>query len=885
MKLPINETRKFLTNTLNNNIKYTIIQDENIDKASVCVCVGAGSINNPVEFQGLAHFLEHMLFLGSRKYPKENHFGQELEKNGGHSNAYTATYETVYYFSVNDNYLDKILDIFSRFFIDPLFDKSSVNREINAVHSEHQKNVTNNSWRFLQMVKNLSKKTSMINTFSTGNLETLDKPNIREEMIKFYNKYYCSSNLTVCIISPRKINETEQLFKNIFSNIPKKKCNNYISKDSVFYDNKGKEYQIIPLTDTNEINYVFETDLPFKFIKNQVLLVIDQVIENNYKDNIEMFLRNKKLIEGISCGSLEEGLFIISVSFNKNYHKDIKVTIQKIHNYMKYYLDNLNKLPWNKIYDYYVKKYLLLFDISEKTDELTLIDNIAVNMQYYDPEKYYSASKIITEKDEKLLHEYVNKIKFDNAFIIYITKEKLDDSEIMIDKYYNTEYLNLNKTLNKVKAKKFSFNFDTNNKYLSINPKIIEDLDKNTIPKMIDKNLWYGGISKFNEVSIKSNLILYNLNYFNSLENYLLTLLACNLLNYYLSNHFTKESEIGFNVIFNPNSIYSSINLIINGFNDKYDTFFYQVFEYLNKIKNENIIKEADIKIQLESILDNIKNLEKMNPWDYVNIKISEHVFNNSYNNIKMVNFIKKNKKTLYKNIIPYINNLLSFNNTSSNIVFFGNLKKNMIPDVSTFKKNLEMEKIPFQQINKITNMDLTMKNKDQKNNLVLFSFYCGNFEPYSSLLCTVISILLQEPAYDYLRTKKQLGYLVSTSVKKYMTDYYILIKVQSDKSLNMIEEIMNQFLELFKTMLNNDLLEKQELAKLKVTIKEMLLEKDSSLLQVYSKYINEIINRRFLFNKNQLMVNQLPKLNKPEIIKYFEKLLQTKKIIKIKST
>ena len=117
------------------------------------------------------------------------------------------------------------------------------------------------------------------------------------------------------------------------------------------------------------------------------------------------------------------------------------------------------------------------------------------------------------------------------------------------------------------------------------------------------------------------------------------------------------------------------------------------------------------------------------------------------------------------------------------------------------------------------------------------------------------------------------------------MTDYYILIKVQSDKSLNIIEETMNQFLELFKTMLNNDLLEERELAKLKVTIEEMLLEKDSSLLQVYSKYINEIINRRFLFNKNQLMVNQLPKLNKPEIIKYFKKLLETKKIIKIKST
>ena len=79
--------------------------------------------------------------------------------------------------------------------------ESSVNREINAVHSEHQKNVTNNSWRFLQMVKNLSKKTSMINTFSTGNLETLDKPNIREEMIKFYIDPACRSTTDASIDS------------------------------------------------------------------------------------------------------------------------------------------------------------------------------------------------------------------------------------------------------------------------------------------------------------------------------------------------------------------------------------------------------------------------------------------------------------------------------------------------------------------------------------------------------------------------------------------------------------------------------------------------------------------------------------------------------------
>ena len=125
MILPENENRIFYSNQLKNKIKYTIVQDKNITQASVCVCIKAGSINNPKEYQGLAHFLEHMLFLGSKKYPKENYFDETLKCHGGSSNAYTALFETVYYFTVNSNYLEKILDIFSRFFIDPLFDENS----------------------------------------------------------------------------------------------------------------------------------------------------------------------------------------------------------------------------------------------------------------------------------------------------------------------------------------------------------------------------------------------------------------------------------------------------------------------------------------------------------------------------------------------------------------------------------------------------------------------------------------------------------------------------------------------------------------------------------------------------------------------------------------
>ena len=87
----------------------------NISAASMNVKVG--SLSDPDDAQGLAHFLEHMLFMGTSKFPDENHFEARLDTLGGSYNAYTDSENTVYHFEVFNNGFEEILDIFSRFFV------------------------------------------------------------------------------------------------------------------------------------------------------------------------------------------------------------------------------------------------------------------------------------------------------------------------------------------------------------------------------------------------------------------------------------------------------------------------------------------------------------------------------------------------------------------------------------------------------------------------------------------------------------------------------------------------------------------------------------------------------------------------------------------------
>ena len=95
MKSP-SDTRTYKYIQLNNNLKCILVSDPTTEKSAAALDVHIGSAFDPREFQGTAHFLEHMLFMGTEKYPSENEYQNYLSKNGGNSNAFTANMNTNY---------------------------------------------------------------------------------------------------------------------------------------------------------------------------------------------------------------------------------------------------------------------------------------------------------------------------------------------------------------------------------------------------------------------------------------------------------------------------------------------------------------------------------------------------------------------------------------------------------------------------------------------------------------------------------------------------------------------------------------------------------------------------------------------------------------------
>jgi insulysin len=130
-----NDQRQYRHIKLDNQLDVLLISDPTTDKAAASLDVYVGSYQNPTDREGLVHFLEHMLFLGTKSYPNPGDYQTFISEHGGSHNAGTGLENTTYFFDIDFNYLEQALDRFAPFFSTPNFDAKYVDRERNAVES------------------------------------------------------------------------------------------------------------------------------------------------------------------------------------------------------------------------------------------------------------------------------------------------------------------------------------------------------------------------------------------------------------------------------------------------------------------------------------------------------------------------------------------------------------------------------------------------------------------------------------------------------------------------------------------------------------------------------------------------------------------------------
>ncbi|MBI3992851.1 MAG: insulinase family protein [Candidatus Lambdaproteobacteria bacterium] len=288
---------------LPNELKVMLVSDPRVDLSAAAMAVGAGFQDDPADRQGLAHFLEHMLFLGTEKYPEAGAYQRFMSDHSGFGNAYTSIDHTNYHFEVAHDAFEEGLDRFSQFFVAPLFNEEFTAREVNAVDSEHSKNIDNDFWRAGAVLRTLYRPEHPLSRFGTGSLATL-KGVGRDELMRFYRQHYSSNRMTLALVSNRPLDELEALVRGRFGNVPNRHlAARHVAQDYLPRAAALRLLTIEPVKDVRMLGLEFPLPPAMAHYRAQPLRLIGGILGHEGAGSLLSVLKEQGLATGLSAGA------------------------------------------------------------------------------------------------------------------------------------------------------------------------------------------------------------------------------------------------------------------------------------------------------------------------------------------------------------------------------------------------------------------------------------------------------------------------------------------------------------------------------------------------------------------------------------------------------
>jgi len=315
--------RKTLKMRLDNGLELLLISDPGAESSAAAVAVGAGSWNDPAEFPGMAHFCEHMLFMGTLKYPDENEFMARVSDQGGMTNAMTSSDRTVYMFSSHPDGFPSLLDRFAHFFIDPLFKPSNISRELHAVDQEFAKNIENDGWRMSMILKEMGNPIHPNRMFNCGNSETLS--HIPQSALqKWHRQHYSGSRMRAVVYSSMKIETLKEIAVASFGAVPQSTAPPSIDPllPLTASEQRGHITYIKPVQDKQNLSLLWELPLSLSEDPTQSADLIAYALKRGQKQNLYEKLKEEQLIDSLSIevddiGGPQHKFFEISIELTE----------------------------------------------------------------------------------------------------------------------------------------------------------------------------------------------------------------------------------------------------------------------------------------------------------------------------------------------------------------------------------------------------------------------------------------------------------------------------------------------------------------------------------------------------------------------------------------
>ena len=219
------DNRNYRAVALDNGLEALVVSDPQAEKAAAALDINVGSANDPEAREGLAHFLEHMLFLGTEKYPDPGEYSRFLAEHGGADNAMTSFAHTSHFFDIDAAHLENALDRFAQFFIAPCFDAERVDGERQIIHAEYSSQRRADRVRSFAAWRKIINPAHPLARLPFGNAATLaDRPGaaVRDDLIEFYRRTYSAHLMKLVVLGREPLEVLEDWTRTRFAAVPRR---------------------------------------------------------------------------------------------------------------------------------------------------------------------------------------------------------------------------------------------------------------------------------------------------------------------------------------------------------------------------------------------------------------------------------------------------------------------------------------------------------------------------------------------------------------------------------------------------------------------------------------------------------------------------------------
>ncbi|XP_064826714.1 nardilysin-like [Oncorhynchus masou masou] len=860
-------------------------------QSAAALCVGIGSFSDPNDLPGLAHFLEHMVFMGSEKYPSENGFDAFLKKHGGSDNASTDCERTVFQFDVQRKKFREALDRWAQFFISPLMIRDAIDREVEAVDSEYQLAKPSDSHRKEMLFGSLAKPGHPMGKFGWGNAQTLKteprkkRINVYKRLRSFWKRHYSAHYMTLAVQSKEKMDTLEEWVKEIFSGVP----NNAQPKPDFSelldpFDTPAfnKLYRVVPVRKVHALTITWSLPPQEKHYRVKPLHYISWLIGHEGTGSILSILRRKCWAMALFGGNSETGfdqnstysIFSISITLTDQGFQNFYQVAHLVFQYLKM-MQSLG--PQQRIYEEIQKIEANEFHYQEQTDPIEYVEDICENMQLFPKEHFLTGDQLMFQYSPEVISAALSLLTPDRSNLLLLSPDHEGHCPLR-EKWFGTHYSV--EDIQQEWRERWNGDFEhssdlhlpVENKFIATDFSLkLSDCPDTELPVRVTANdrgcLWYKKDNQFNipKAYIRFHLISPVIQ--QSARNLVLFDLLVNILGHNLAEpaYEADVAQLDYKLSVGEHGLV----IKVKGFNHKLPLLFHLILDHLADFSacqdvfnmfSEQLKKAYfNILIRPEKLGKDVRLLV-LEHGRWSTVEKYQALADGGLTVEQLMEFSRTFKTQLYAE------GLVQGNFTSQESIQF----------LQYVTDKLQFSKLPAEVPVLFRVVELPLKqhickvkalNKGDPNSEVTVYYQSGLKNLREHTLMELLVMHMEEPCFDFLRTKETLGYHVYPTCRNTsgVLGFSVTVETQATKfNTELVELKIEEFLSSFGEKLSA-LTESAFNTQVTALVKLKECE-DTHLGEEVDRNWAEVATQQYVFNRLHREIEALKQMTRAEL-------------------